>query len=40
MTFSIDPKTDALIDEVLVKSGREKLRNKINKISNKKCFVE
>lgn len=40
MTFSIDPKTDALIDEVLVKSGREKLRNKINKISNKKYFVE
>ena len=40
MTFSIDPKTDALIEKVLIKRGNEKLLNKIKKLSKKEYFVE
>lgn len=40
MTFSIDPKTDALIEEFLLISGRDNLNKKIKKISKKKYFVK
>lgn len=40
MTFSIDPKTDALIEKVLIKRGNAKLLNKIKKLSKKEYFVE
>ena len=40
MTFSIDPKTDALIEKVLIKRGNTKLLNKIKKLSKKEYFVE
>lgn len=40
MTFSIDPKTDALIDEFLVKSGRTGLHKKINELSKKEYFIK
>ena len=40
MTFSIDPKTDALIEKVLEKRGNEKLLKKIKKLSKKEYFIE
>lgn len=40
MTFSIDPKTDALIEKVLIKRGNKKLVKKINKLGKKEYFVE
>ena len=40
MTFSIDSKTDKLIDEVLIKKGEEKFLNKIKNLREKEYFVE
>lgn len=40
MTYSIDPKTDKLIEDVLIRSGDEKLVREINEISKKEYFVE
>ena len=40
MTFSIDPKTDALIEKVLIKMGNEKLVKKIRTLAKKEYFIE
>lgn len=40
MTISISPKSDALIKEVMRKSGRGKLVSKIEQISKKEYFIE
>lgn len=40
MTFSIDSKTDKLIEEVLVKKGEEKFLKKIKDLREKEYFVE
>ncbi|AMK16192.1 LicD family protein [Methanobrevibacter olleyae] len=40
MTFSINPKTDTLIEKVLIKNGEKKLVNKINKLAKKEYFIE
>ena len=40
MTFSISPQADALIKEVMLKSGKEKLLAKIEKINKKEYFIE
>ena len=40
MTFSIDPKTDALIEEVLTKRGNLKLLKRIKELSKKEYFIE
>jgi len=40
MTFSIDPKTDALIEKVLLMKDNEVLVSKIKKLSEKEFFIE
>ena len=40
MTFSIDPKTDDLIERVLIKRGDKKLVDEIKKLEKKEYFVE
>ena len=40
MTFSIDPKTDDLIERVLIKRGEQKLVDEIKKLAKKEYFVE
>ena len=40
MTFSIDPKTDALIEEVLTKRGNLKLLSRIKELAKKEYFIE
>ena len=40
MTFSIDPKTDDLIERVLIKRGDKKLVDEIKKLKKKEYFVE
>lgn len=40
MTFSIDPKTDSLIEEVLKMKGEEKFLKKIRDLREKEYFIE
>ena len=40
MTFSINPKTDKLIERVLIKRGNENLINKMKKLKEKEYFIE
>lgn len=40
MTFSIDSKTDRLIEEVLMKKGEEKLLKRIKDLKEKEYFIE
>ena len=40
MTFSIDPKSDKLIEDVLIRDGEKDLVKKLKKISEQEFFVE
>ncbi|MCQ2737698.1 MAG: hypothetical protein MJ224_03745 [archaeon] len=40
LTFSIDPKTDELIEKVLIKIGNKRLVNKMKKLKEKEYFIE
>ena len=40
MTFSINPKTDELIEEVLLMKGKDKLVDKIKNLQDKEYFIE